>query len=156
MVVGVVLAAFAALVIYLSEPLVKVTEMRAASIPQTVGVTWIINCGTTYYIGENEKRYDPQVPNGGLEPVVKPVMYSGTEFVMTGYPYKEIHKNRLTGYEYEIRSERFDVIEWHIVPPYIALQGEDYKETRQPLGWKSENTDPPFISHYERKRQSGC
>lgn len=153
---GVVVAMLFA-VIYFSKPYIDVTEVRSMSLPQTVKVTWYISCGDDYYEDENEKHYDPRVPVGGVLPGVdSTVMSSGTRFVLVGYPYKELHRNMFTGSVNEQRSERFDVIEWHIVTPYLIWDGEKDIESNRPLGWKSDNSDARFFAQFDRRRKGGC
>jgi len=153
---GVVVIAVLFVAIYLSEPFIEVSEMRSASVPQAVKVTWYINCGEDYYEDENEKHYDPQVPNGGVYPVVGPIMSSGTQFVLVGYPYKALRRNIFTGSVNEQRSERFDVVEWHVVTPYIIWDGESDIESNKPLEWKSDKSDAQFFAQLDRSRKGGC
>jgi hypothetical protein len=153
---GVVVIAVMFLVIYLSEPYIEVTEMRSMSVPQTVEVTWYLSCGRDYYDDENKKHYDPIVPTGGVAPGVGPVMSSGTRFVLVGYPYMALHRNIFTGSVKEQRSERFDVVEWHVVTPYHIWDAEKDIESNKPLGWKSDKSDTQFFAQVDQRRKGGC
>lgn len=143
-------------VIYLSEPYIEETEMRSTSVPQTVEVTWYVNCGEDYYEDEIKKHYDPRVPIGGVAPVVRPIMSSGTRFVLVGYPYKALRRNIVTGSINERRSERFDVVEWHVVTPYLIWDGEKDVESNKRLEWKGNNSDAQFFAQSDRRRKGGC
>lgn len=154
---GVVVIANMFVVIYLSEPYIEVTEMRSTSVPQTVEVTWYISCERGYYYDdENKKHYDPMVPTGGVMPGVSPVMSSDTRFVLVGYPYKALRRNIFTGSVNEQRSERFDVVEWHVVTPYPLWDGEKYIESNKPLDWKSDKSDMKYFAQVDQRRKGGC
>lgn len=153
---GIVINVVLFVVIYFGKPYIAVTEIRSSSEPKTVKVRWYLSCEEEYYEDENEKFYDPQVPVGGVSPGVLPVRSSNTEFVLVGYPYRELHKNIFTGSVNEERSERFDVIEWHVVTPYTTLEGEEYIESNKPLEWTSGKTEVQFFTQFYRSRKGGC
>jgi len=143
-------------VMYLSEPYIEVTEVRSTSVPQTVEVTWYLNCERDYYDDENKNHYDPVVPIGGVMPGVRPVMSSGTRFVLVGYPYKALRKNIFTGSVNEQRSERFDVVEWRVVTPYTLWDGEKDIEINKPLEWKIDKSVMKSFAKIEQRRKDGC
>jgi hypothetical protein len=153
---GVAVIAVLFVVIYFGEPYIQVTEVRSTNEQKTVKVRWYVSCEEEYYVDENEKFYDPQVPVGGVPPGVGPVMFSDTEFVLVGYPYKEIRRNIFTSSVNEQRSTRFDVIEWYVVIPYRTLEGEEYIESYKPIEWKSDKTSPQLFSELDRSRKGGC
>jgi hypothetical protein len=147
-----VLSSVAALAIW--KPYIEVTEVRATTTPQTVQVMWYLACEADYYEDDRKQRYLPEVPAGGKEPVVGPFMMSGTQFVLVGYPYMELHRNRFTGQVDQQRSERFDVIEWHVVPPYLIWDGKKEIERNEPAGWKSQEIPARFAAQIDRPRET--
>lgn len=154
---GIVAIAVLSVVIYFSEPHIEVTEIRTTSEPQTVKVRWYLSCEEEFFVDDkNKKFYDPQVPAGGVYPGVGPVMSSDIKFVLVGYPYKERRRNIFTGTVSEQRSERFDVIEWHVVTPYPTLVGDEFVESNKPLGWKSNKSDAKYFSQSDKRHRSGC
>ncbi|HEY6095728.1 MAG TPA: hypothetical protein VIU93_12325 [Gallionellaceae bacterium] len=152
--VVVIVVLFAA--IYFGEPYIQVTEVRSTAEPRTIKVRWYVSCEEEYYVDESEKLYDPQVPIGGKYPGVAPVMFPDTEFVLVGYPYKELRMNVFTRSVNEQRSKRFDVIAWHVVTPYRTLEGEEDIESYKPIEWKSDKTSPQYFSELDRSQKGGC
>jgi len=143
-------------VIYFGKPYIQVTEVRSTTEPKMVKVRWYVSCEEEYYVDENEQFYDPQVPVGGAPPGVGPVMFPDTEFVLVGYPYKEIHRNIFTNSVNVQRSERFDVTEWHVVTPYRTFEGEEEIESYKPKEWKSDKTSSRYFSELDRSHKGGC
>ena len=151
------LAATAALFLFLiiRKPYLEVTEVRASSVPLLVEVTWFLSCEEDYFEGSGNLRYQPQLPAGGEYPYVHPVMHAGTRFVFMGYPYTEHRRNRFTGNVETERSERFDLIEWHVLPPYVTSSGDEGMERYEPVGWKSGGASAQFVAQPNRSRE-GC
>jgi len=81
-------------------------------------------------------------------------MTPGTRFVLIGYPYTAFNRNRFTGKVDKQRSERFDVIEWHVVPPYIIWDGAKETESNEKVGWKSGEVLPQFVAQVDRSRRT--
>jgi len=131
--------AFLCLFVFVHKPYIEVTEVRATSKPQAVRVSWYLGCEEDYYEDVDKQRYLPWVPIGGEPPVLGPVMKPGTGFMFVGYPYTALYRNRFTGKVETRRSERFDVIEWHVVPP------------NEPAGWKSAEAPAKFTALLERR-----
>ena len=159
LVVGGLLALFAiailCLFVYIQKPHIEVTEVRATPSPQTVQVMWSLRCEDEYFEDAHGQRYFPNVPVGGRDPYIGPVPTSGTSFVLIGYPYTALNRNRFTGKVEKQRSERFDVIEWHVVTPYFIWDGENEVESNEPVGWKSEEATARFVAQVDRSHQ-GC
>jgi hypothetical protein len=135
------------------KPYIEVTEVRATAEPQAVQVTWYLGCEEDYYEDDDKQRYLPQLPVGGEPPAVGPAMTPGTRFLLVGHSYAALHRNLFTGRIDRRRSERFDVIEWHVVPPYFLWNGEKQIESSEPVGWKSEKVPAQFIAQLDRRRK---
>ena len=134
---------------------IEVIEVRATSEPQAVLVTWFLRCEDEYFEDDHNYRYLPNIPLGGKEPSIGRVAKSGTRFLLIGYPYTELNRNRFTGKVEEQRSERFDVIEWHVVTPYFIWDGANERESNEPVGWKGEEATAQFVAQTDRPRR-GC
>jgi len=143
------------LFVHVQKPHIQVTEVRATPDPQAVQVTWSLRCEDEYFEDDHNQRYLPNIPVGGKEPYIGPVPKSGTSFVLIGYPYMALNRNRFTGKVEKRRSERFDVIEWHVVNPYFIWDGTNEIENNEPIGWKSEAATAQFIAQTERPH-GGC
>ena len=152
---GLVATAALFLFVIIWQPYLEVTEVRASSVPQLVEVMWLISCEKDYFEGPDKLRYEPQIPVGGEYPYVHPVMHAGTRFVFMGYPYTEHRRNRFTGNVETERSERFDLIEWHVLPPYVTSSGDEGMERYEPVGWKSGGASAQFVAQPRRSRE-GC
>lgn len=154
-VIAALVAAAALLLFVAEEPYLEVTEVRASSVPQMVEVAWHLSCEEDYFEDSDKLRYEPHLPVGGEFPYVHPVMYSGTRFVFVGFPYTERRRNRFTGNVESGRLERFDLIEWHVLPPYIASRGDEKIESYEPIGWKGGQASEPFVARSDRGKE-GC
>ena len=151
---GLVATGALVLVIGIRKPYLEVTEVRASA-SELVEVTWFLSCEEDYFEGPGNLRYQPQLPAGGEYPYVHPVMHAGTRFVFMGYPYTEHRRNRFTGNVETERSERFDLIEWHVLPPYVTSSGDEDMESYEPVGWKSGGASAQFVAQPNRSRE-GC
>jgi len=151
---GLVATGALVLVIGIRKPYLEVTEVRASA-SVLVEVTWFLSCEEDYFEGPGNLRYQPQLPAGGEYPYVHPVMHAGTRFVFMGYPYTEHRRNRFTGNVETERSERFDLIEWHVLPPYVTSSGDEGMERYEPVGWKSGGASAQFVAQPRRSRE-GC
>ena len=152
---GLVATAALFLFVIIWQPYLEVTEVRASSVPQLVEVMWLISCEKDYFESPDKLRYEPQIPVGGEYPYVHPVMHPETRFIFIGYPYRERRRNRFTGNVETVRSERFDVLEWHVLPPYVTSSGDKDVESYEPVGWKSVAVAAHFVARVHRDRK-GC
>jgi hypothetical protein len=143
------------LFVYVQRPHIEVTEVRATPGLQTVQVTWSLQCEDEHFEDDHNQRYSPNIPVGGKEPYIGPVPKSGTSFVLVGYPYMALNRNRFTGKVEKQRSERFDVIEWHVVTPYFIWDGTREVESNEPVGWKIEEATAQFVAQTDRPHR-GC
>lgn len=129
--------AIAVAYIALFQPYVILEENRLTAQPVTVktifvNVTGDPLCAKLYKLDESvsgklvaskEPLYlalpqDIPSPEDGAQ------AYSDNLFIVTGYPYEWIEKNRLTGATKITQSYRFDVIAWEIVAPYKIWAGQ--------------------------------
>jgi hypothetical protein len=147
--------------VYFHKPYVEVTEVRASSEAETVQVTWNIGCEDSYYEAVDGRRYLPNVPVGGKNPedfFGGIAMVPGNRLNLTGYRYKALLKNIFTGTVTEGHSERFDVLAWSLVSPYVLRDKDgEHVESNAPIGWKSDMSFPTFGAHATSRPQSaGC
>ena len=147
-----VLVSLAAVAVW--KPYIEVTEVRATATPQTVQAGWYLGCEQDYFEDAEGRRYLLQFPPEGEAPAVGVVMMPGTRFALVGFAYSALRRNRFTGNVEEQRSERFDVIEWHVLPPYFTWDGEKEIERDEPVGWKSASLPAQFIARVDRPRKT--
>lgn len=145
--------------VYFRKPYLGVTEVRAKE-PESVQVTWNIGCEESYYEAIDGRRYLLIVPAGGKNPedfFGGMAMVPGNRVSLTGYRYKALLRNIFTGTVTEEHSERFDVLAWSIVTPYMLWEenGEQV-ESDAPIGWKSDERVPTFTTHAGRAQSTGC
>jgi len=107
--------------------------------------------------GSPGTRLNLVVPEGGVTPGDTDAAVSDNIFIFSGYCYKSVQKNLLNGEVNEIRSQRIDVIKWHVVPPYKVHTGDgaDTKKISSPLGWQSQELEPKFTLN-NRLEAGGC
>lgn len=139
------------LFIYLSRPwIVNIEESRTTGKLETIRATWGRDCGEDFLAEENSGlKLTLVVPDGGKTPGQTRAAVPDNEFIITGYRYKRVQKNLLSGEVRQLPARRFDVIAWHVVTPYKAYVDDPdvlIKEVSTPLGWHSEVPDPAFIS----------
>jgi hypothetical protein len=139
--------ALVGLYIYITEPYLSVTEVRLTSTPKTVKLQYIVACeGAFYELGTNV-IFDPQLPDGAPELPSEAFLVANT-FVFTGYPYKALIRNIVTGRVTESHSRRFDTVEWHLITPYVVWDSEKDEEVTKdaPLGWRASSAQPAFVA----------
>lgn len=146
--------------IYFAKPyIIEINEVRTTGKLETVHASWGRACGEEFLSeGYEGTKLRLVVPEGGITPEDTNAIVSDNEFVITGYRYKKIHKNFLTGEIIEKRSQRFDIIKWHAVTPYeVYVKNKDVltEKTNKPLGWQSPESEPKFAS-YSGRKSGGC
>lgn len=155
-----VIATLSALSIYLSRPwIIEIAELRSTGELETIHAYWGRACGEDFLSEEATLLHlDIYVPQGGMTPAESGATVPDNLFVITGYRYKRIEKNYLTGKVREYPSGRVDAIEWHVVPPYQAYVDDPdvlIEEMSTPLGWMSLEAAPEF-SHNQRNNSHEC
>jgi hypothetical protein len=143
--------------IYLVKPYEEVTIARAANAPQKIQVIWYRECGESFYQASNDLVYEITVPKSGKTPEDFIDLVPGNSFLITGYPYKELHKNIFTHNITEQHSKHFDTIEWQAITPYMVYTKDNEQiKSNASLAWKSDSQNPIFIAHTEQNSKGGC
>lgn len=153
-------AAWIGFFVYLSKPyIIEIDEVRTTGKLETVRAYWGRACGEDFLSeGRPGTKLILTVPEGGITPRETNAVVPGNLFIITGYRYKRVQKNLLNGEVKEIPSQRFDVVKWHVVPPYEAYVDDKdvlIKKVNTPLGWKSHELEPNF-TFYNRSESVGC
>jgi len=133
--------------VYFSKPyIIEIDEVRTTGKIETIRAYWGRACGEDFLSEEDSGiKLALVVPKGGITPGDSNAAIPDNLFIITGYRYKRILKNLLNGEVKEIPSQRFDVVKWHVVPPYEAYVDDDnefIKKVNTPLGWKSQELEP--------------
>lgn len=140
------------LFVFLSKPwIVNIAENRVTGKLETIRAVWGRDCGEDFLEEERTGlKLSLAVPAGGKTPDQTNAVVPDNEFIITGYRYKLVQKNLLSGEIRQLPSARFDVVAWHVVTPYQAYVDDPdvlIKEVNTPLGWHSRVPDPVFIAY---------
>lgn len=148
------------LFVYISKPyIIEIEQVRTSGRVETIRAYWGRACGEEFLSDKDSGvKLTLTVPEGGKTPSDTHAAVPDNLFIITGYRYKSVQKNFLTGEIKELPSPRVDVIKWHVVPPYRVYVNDGdalIKEINTPLGWQSQELEPRF-TFYHRPEPGEC
>jgi len=114
--------------IFLFKPYETLKEERSTNEIKIIHAVFINytgddSCAKLYRYNNNDvskitSPVFPALPEGMPAPDDGRTAYANNSFKLTGYDYKFVKRNMLTGTVESSESNRFDVISWEIVQPY--------------------------------------
>ena len=154
----------AGIIVFLFKPYETLEEERTTNKLKTINTVYVNYTGDPlcaklyqHKDGDISKITTPiflAIPEGMPSPDDGSTAYSNNVFNITGYEYKFVKRNLLTGNAEYSDSNRFDVISWKIVPPYKVWSNKTDKDgilltevKNQPIAYKfdSDNHAPDLF-----------
>lgn len=147
-------------ILYFSKPWISVSEVRATDNLETILALYGRACEEDFLSefknDESLGRLTLVLPEGGVGPEDTEAVVPDNVFEITGYRYKKVRRNLLSGEIEEVPSRRFDVIEWRAIVSYsITDKHANISQVDTPLRWRSPDPEPVFIFN-EQEDSDGC